>query len=84
MITVKDAVLNYLIGLDILSVTRDTSKDLTLNLLTELNLDSLDVIELSVHLENVFDITIDDNQDFRFSSTLGELITWISSHYGLE
>lgn len=50
----------------------------------DLNLDSLDVVELVAHMEEVLSITVDDEDLFRPARTVGELISMIKETYGLD
>lgn len=53
------------------------------SLIEDLAFDSLDIIELSIHLEDMYDISIDDRQLYRNAITLGDLIEMIKYRYNL-
>lgn len=79
MTTIEESVLSYLrsIGQKDLEITHDTLLD------DDLAMDSLDVIEMSLHLEEDLSIHIeDDDDDIRNSKTVGDLIQLITRKYG--
>jgi len=53
-------------------------------LLEDLNLDSLDIVELSMHLEESLDIILDDDDGIRKSKTVGDLVSFIRKRTGLQ
>ena len=77
MTTVQQEVVNYL------EETLSTKIELENNLYDDLKLDSLDVIELNIMLEEKFNIVIED--DFiKNILTVQELINKIRSKFGLD
>lgn len=53
-------------------------------LIEDLNFDSLDIIELSIHLEEIYDISIEDGYMFKNAETLDQLINLLKIKYGLS
>ena len=63
---------------DKLDVARDKVKD-EAGLQTDLGADSLDIVELLMHLEDKFDMKIPD-QDAENLKTVGDAVTYIDEH----
>jgi len=80
MPTVEEALVGYLKS----SVSADIEIRQDLRLIEDLNLDSLDVVELTMHLEDAIGITVDDDADIRSSETVGDLVKRIRETYGVE
>jgi acyl carrier protein len=81
MPTVEEAVLGYLNESKLIS----TEVQLNHLLSDDLAMDSLDVIELTMHLEEKLGITVDDDDDnIRLSDTVGHLIDSIRDKYGID
>lgn len=80
MPTVKEAVIEYINGS--IAPNFELNEDHTLS--EDLNLDSLDMVELAMHLEDSLGIVIDDEDGFRESKTVGDLISFVRKTTGLE
>lgn len=80
MPTVKDAVIGYIN--ERIAPNFEPSENHTL--LEDLNLDSLDIVELAMYLEDALGIVIDDEDGFRESNTLGDMISFVRQKTGLE
>ena len=80
MPTVKEAVIGYIH--ERISPGFEPTDDHTL--VEDLNLDSLDMVELAMHLEDSLEIVLDDEEGFREAKTLGDLISFVSRKTGLE
>ncbi len=80
MPTVQETVFEYLneIAEKGVTVTND------LKLIDDLGLDSLDVVEMTIHIEEKLGITIDDDNAVTGSSTVGDLIETIKTKFNLE
>lgn len=77
--TVQDVVYQYL---------NDTLQNVTpephLTLVEDLGFDSLDIIEMTIFIEDKLDIRIDDDSIVLKSNTVGELISHIKGGYNLD
>lgn len=52
-------------------------------LIEDLNLDSLDVVELSMHIEEKLNVQIEDD-DLEKAKTVGDLTSMLRSKYNIE
>lgn len=50
----------------------------------DLNLDSLDSVELALHFEEALDQVVDDVEIYQEAKTVGDLCRLIKERYGLE
>lgn len=80
MPTVKEAVLGYINE----RISPDFKPLEDHSLVGDLNLDSLDIVELAMHLEDSLGIVLDDEEGFRKAETLGDLISFVRRKTGLE
>ena len=80
MPTVEEAVLGYLNESKLIN----TEVKLSHLLSDDLAMDSLDVVELTIHLEEELGITVDDDGDLKLSNTVGHLIDSIRDKYGID
>ena len=80
MPTVKEAVLGYINE----HISPDFKPLEDHSLVGDLNLDSLDIVELAMHLEDSLGIVLDDEEGFRKAETLGDLISFVRRKTGLE
>lgn len=77
---VSDAIVHYIKSQNLF----DFEPKLHHYLVNDLNFDSLDIIELSIHLEELYDIQIEDSHMYRDIDTLAQLSEVIRNKYGLE
>jgi acyl carrier protein len=80
MHTVEETLLEYLKPCAPAGVEIHTD----LRLIEDLNLDSLDVVEMTMHLEDSLGITVLDDSDIRAADTIGDLASRIRRKYGVE
>ena len=79
MPTVEEALIDY-----ICSMNKGIEVQQDQHLANDLNLDSLDVIEMMMHMEETFDIIVDDVDEFRSAETFGQLAEMIRDKYGIK
>ena len=79
-VTVHDAVMSYINN----NVSPSCDVTLDTKIYDDLNLDSLDVIEMGMVLEETLGITIDDGNLIKNAKTIGELVDMIKEKYGIN
>jgi acyl carrier protein len=80
MPTVEETILEYLNESKLIA----TEVRLDHKLDDDLALDSLDVVELTMVIEEKLGITIDDDNDINVSGNVGDLVESIRKKYGLS
>lgn len=78
MKTVQDTVFLY-----IQDKFGHTNFDLESTLYDDLNFDSLDIIELTMYIEDELNIEVNDDDSFRSLVTVQDLITYIQTEYSV-
>ena len=81
MPTVEEALFAYLRT----SVAPGIDQNLDLRLDEDLNLDSLDVVEMTIYLEEVLNIPVgEDTDEIRKADTIGDLANLIRRKYRIQ